>query len=254
MLFQSYSNGGLAFNTYNTAIGFQALLNNNPATTGDGHNNTAVGVNALYGNTTGIENAGMGRNTLVNTTVSDGNTAIGVFAGDSYNNGDENTFLGHYADATAASYTNATAIGARATVGASNSIVLGSIAGVNGATSSVKVGIGVQAPSAELEVNGYTKLGTDAPKIKMKKLTGVCPATEGSTVALAHGVTSTKILSCQVLVEYSAGSFVPNSYTLNAEYEFTYYITGTNVVVWLAAGNSGNLVNDDVVVLVTYEE
>src|SRR6185503_16191605 len=34
-----------------------------------------------------------------------------------------------------------------------------------------KVGINTSTPQAELEVNGYTKMGSSAPKIQMKKLT-----------------------------------------------------------------------------------
>ena len=38
------------------------------------------------------------------------------------------------------------------------------------------VGIGSGTPAAKLEVNGYTKLGSDAPAIRVKKLTGTTPA------------------------------------------------------------------------------
>ena len=50
--------------------------------------------------------------------------------------------------------TNATAIGYRANVRQSNSLVLGSINGVNGATSTVKVGIGTNVPLQRLHVEG----------------------------------------------------------------------------------------------------
>jgi endosialidase-like protein len=64
---------------------------------------------------------------------------------------------------------NATAIGAEARVDASNSVVLGSISGVNGATASTNVGIGTTTPSARLHVVGSTGLignvgiGTTSP-------------------------------------------------------------------------------------------
>jgi hypothetical protein len=45
------------------------------------------------------------------------------------------------------SLSNATAIGSKALVAASNALVLGSINGVNGAAASTKVGIGTTAPS-----------------------------------------------------------------------------------------------------------
>ncbi|HRD06360.1 MAG TPA: hypothetical protein PK037_02305, partial [Saprospiraceae bacterium] len=37
------------------------------------------------------------------------------------------------------------------------------------------IGLGTMAPTTKLEVNGYTKLGSDAPAIKIKKLTGTMP-------------------------------------------------------------------------------
>jgi len=48
---------------------------------------------------------------------------------------------------------NATAIGTRALVSRSNSLVLGSISGINGATNNVKVGIGTSSPSVPLHVS-----------------------------------------------------------------------------------------------------
>ena len=54
--------------------------------------------------------------------------------------------------------TNATAIGAKALVGASNSMVLGSINGVNSATASTKVGVGTTTPNSSLHVSGSVAL------------------------------------------------------------------------------------------------
>src|SRR5438552_4563067 len=59
----------------NTAVGSQALLNN---TTGG--NNTAVGVNALVNNTTGTVNTAVGQGALASNTIGSENTAIGFQA------------------------------------------------------------------------------------------------------------------------------------------------------------------------------
>ena len=69
-----------------------------------------------------------------------------------------NTFVGYNADldGTTDSVTNATAIGAHAYVAQSNSLVLGSIAGVNSATSNVNVGIGTPAPARQLHLKAIT--------------------------------------------------------------------------------------------------
>ena len=60
------------------------------------------------------------------------------------------------ADVGADNLTNATAIGANAIVSTSNSLVLGSINGVNGATADTNVGIGTTAPQTRLQVRTAT--------------------------------------------------------------------------------------------------
>jgi hypothetical protein len=118
------------------------------------------------------------------------------------------------------------------------------------------VGIGTTVPTTKLEVNGATKLGTDAPAIKMKKLTGTTSATQGGQTNIAHGLNSTKILAVNVLVQYlaTAGFDVPPSYNANPGYEFDYYISSTDVIVWLKTGNSANILSKPIKILVTYEE
>lgn len=118
-----------------------------------------------------------------------------------------------------------------------------------------EVGIGTSTPTAELEVNGFTKMGgSTAPAVKMIKLTGTTSNTQGGFVQVVHGLTSSKILSVSVLVEYSAGNSVPPSYSGSAGYEYDYYISPTSVVVWNKAANSVNILSRPIRVLVTYEE
>jgi trimeric autotransporter adhesin len=66
--------------------------------------------------------------------------------------GNNNTFLGAGTAASTNIVTNATAVGSNAAVTQSNSLVLGSINGINGATSSVSVGIGTASPTGTLDV------------------------------------------------------------------------------------------------------
>jgi hypothetical protein len=155
----------LAHNTTgygNTASGYWALVNN---TTGVA--NIATGGLALASNTTGTGNVADGYQALADNT-SGGNTAVGHMA--LYNNttgqlnttlgwisgvatdksaitGSNNTFLGAGADPSTGTLTNATAIGALALVSQSNSMVLGSINGVNQAIADTFVGIGTNAPT-----------------------------------------------------------------------------------------------------------
>ncbi|MCW5907899.1 MAG: hypothetical protein KIS94_08575 [Chitinophagales bacterium] len=84
----------------------------------------------------------------------------GYLAGDNNTTGSNNVFVGHNAQPSANNFTNAGAIGANAFVGASNSIVIGSINGVNGwAGTSTNVGIGLTTPAFRLDVgNGDVKM------------------------------------------------------------------------------------------------
>ena len=149
----------------NAAFGYNALLNNTTASS-----NTALGRSALF---TMNFAAGQTNNTAVGyqalystnpTSSSDGkmNSSIGYNSGYNITTGTYNTFLGASADASSGTLTNATAIGAQAYVAQSNSLVLGSISGVNGATANTNVGIGTNTPATELQVthgNGSPSAG-----------------------------------------------------------------------------------------------
>jgi hypothetical protein len=105
-------------------------------------------------------------------------------------------------------------------------------------------------------VNGYTKLGSgvSVPAVKMVKLTGTTSATQGVQTTMPHGVSSAKILSVSVFVDYALGSSVPPSYNGSAGYEYDYFVTSTSVVVWPKSGNSANILSKPIRVLVTYEQ
>ena len=59
------------------AVGYQALLANQPTSTSTGINNTALGTSALQGNTTGSSNIAVGKSAGVNLTTGNSNIAIG---------------------------------------------------------------------------------------------------------------------------------------------------------------------------------
>jgi trimeric autotransporter adhesin len=123
----SFGSGSLSKNTTgnsNTAVGFYALDYNT-----SGSNNTAVGVEALEWGTAGS-----------------GNTAVGAQSGPSY---------------STSSLSNATAIGANATVSQSNSLILGQTSAGSPGASHVNVGIGTATPATtmEISVNAPNTLG-----------------------------------------------------------------------------------------------
>ena len=108
-----------------------------------GASNTSGGVNAFFGEGAGQSN-----------TSGSINAFFGNGAGNSNITGSNNTVIGSFADVASDNLTNASAIGHRAQVSQNNSLVLGSINGVNGATASTNVGIGTTAPRSRLDVNG----------------------------------------------------------------------------------------------------
>ena len=125
--------------TNSTAIGIEALYYNTT-----GYSNTATGGVALSSNTTGNYNTADGQSALINNTTGGNNTAIGQSALINNMRGSFNTALGYLAgpDYNSPNLTNATAIGANATVSESNALVLGGTDAY-----AVKVGIGTATPA-----------------------------------------------------------------------------------------------------------
>ena len=109
--------------TGNTAFGKNSLLFNN-----EGGLNTAIGNGSMYNNTQGIRNTSLGYQSLFNNTQGNYNVTVGYGSGFDNTVGDRLTLIGYNSDTDGESnLTNATAIGADATVTLSNTIQLGSV-------------------------------------------------------------------------------------------------------------------------------
>lgn len=141
----------------NTAVGAQALFN----ATGSG--NTAVGINAGYTVTTGANNTALGYYAFNNPTTAitgSHNTSIGESSGTTITSGNYNSFLGYNSSMSTGTFSNTTGVGSYSYPGANDVLVLGSIAGTNGASTSTKVGIGITTPTSLFHVvdggSGYT--------------------------------------------------------------------------------------------------
>ncbi len=103
-------------------------------------------------------------------------------------------------------------------------------------------------------VDGFTKLGSDAPEIKMKKLTGTTSASQGASVNVPHGVTDLKILSIRVMVNYFGNASVPDGFNKDNGYECNGFVDGSgNIRVENKSGNSSNILSKPFTVLITYE-
>jgi hypothetical protein len=145
---------------FNTFIGQRAGYS-----TSTGANNVAIGTQSGYSLTTSGQNVLIGRdagysvstgaaNTVLgwqagyNTTVGADNAFVGRRAGFSNTTGSNNTYIGPNSGGSP-TLTNATAIGANASVTTDNSLVLGNNA---------NVGIGTSAPEAKLHVEGNARI------------------------------------------------------------------------------------------------
>jgi hypothetical protein len=143
-----------------------------------GTSNSFFGSLAGFRNTEGGSNVFIGRAAGLDNLTGSGNTYVGNDAGRGSNIGSLNTAIGRNARMGLgfSSVSNATAIGANAVVERSSSLVLGSIAGVNGASDSVNVGIGTTSPKVRLHVdNGKILVGAAGQGVILKSPNGgVC--------------------------------------------------------------------------------
>ena len=126
----------------NTAIGFQALYNNN------GNYNTATGDDALYSNTIGFDNTATGQGTLTFNTTGDHNTATGARALINNTSGGENTATGFLALASNTTGNDNTATGI--------------LALLNNTTGGENTANGVQTLLSNTTGSGNTATGSDA--------------------------------------------------------------------------------------------
>ena len=141
------SNVGGSLNTY---VGYAV-----------GTSNLNGNFNSIFGDRAGSRNLGTGNSFFgegsgYSSTTGIYNSFFGLLTGQTNETGSYNTLLGFQADVGANNLTNANAIGSRAFVTSSNSIVLGAINGVNGATADTNVGIGTTAPQTRLQVSTAT--------------------------------------------------------------------------------------------------
>ncbi|MFO7614611.1 MAG: tail fiber domain-containing protein [Bacteroidales bacterium] len=121
----------------NTAVGYQALFTNETGqrNTSSGHMalytnqtgsyNTAFGTEALKLNLDGNSNTGVGNGALSEKTFGSGNTAVGENAGNGFAQVDNSTFIGKDAKTSSTLLSNVTVIGYNTTATASNQVRLG---------------------------------------------------------------------------------------------------------------------------------
>lgn len=192
------SASALRIGSQNVAIGQRAMLN---ATTAN--ENTIVGSDALRGHISPKQTVAIGRNAAYLLKTGDNNTFLGTDALSSVSSANSVTAIGHTAGAVSTTLKNvdqsfntylgvlsthnsttpisyATAIGAKAQVSASNTIILGRTTGVD----RDKVGIGTSLPTHQLNV----KADADPIKLEGLQAVGSLLASDNMMIANASGV------------------------------------------------------------------
>ena len=110
------------------------------------------------------------------------------------------------------------------------------------------------------EISAFTKLGSDAPSIKVKKVVGTTPAAEGGVVSFPHGIAEEeKIISATAVIRYNifANDSViipPGGNTGIIETTYGFRIQGAFAIVQLSPSDSSDIVNREVVITITYEK
>ena len=93
------------------------------------------------------------------STTASRNTAIGKDAALNNHSGSNNTLVGYSSNLGNNALVNAAAFGAQSYVSTNNSIVLGSINGINNAMATTNVGIGTTAPLTRFHIRNYGASG-----------------------------------------------------------------------------------------------
>ncbi len=180
---QAYSNNGTAWDTFNTAVGYQALNTNDPTSTSNGYLNTALGSYALTSNTTGFRNTASGYGALSSNTTGNDNTVSGISSLQNNATGAFNTASGNQSLYYNTEGNNNSAFGLRAlfnATGSSNTAI-----GYN-AGSGLKIGdnniyIGNNVQTSTINESNIIKIGQGIESVFISGIYGHS-ATSGSAV------------------------------------------------------------------------
>jgi hypothetical protein len=111
-----------------------------------------------------------------------------------------------------------------------------------------------------MQINAFTRMGTQAessPAIKVKKLTGVSQSNQGTVATISHGLNSAKILLVSVLMNIGnapGDQKIPPNYFSPGGYEYNFEVRSNAIWVINRSGNSGNILNKPLEILIIYEE
>lgn len=124
-------------------------------------------------------------------------------------------------------------------------------------TESGNVGIGTNTPTAKLHINGFTKLGSNAPAIKTVEFTETTSSSNaGYSAGVAHNLDATKIIAVSVIV-FTDGLYIPPAYDDNLQLKYNYYYNASTITIKNQASSCASgthICNKTAKILITYKE
>jgi hypothetical protein len=102
-------------------------------------------------------------------------------------------------------------------------------------------------------IDGFTKLGSDAPAIKIKELTGTTANSQGADAIVAHGLTSSKIRWFGLKIEYQTNSGIPENHPVSG-FQSAVLHDATNFYVTNISANSGSILSKPFIITIFYVE
>jgi hypothetical protein len=133
------------------------------------------------------------------------------------------------------------------------------------------VGSSVVPTAGNLEVEGYTKMGSGsvtvsasspvgataaAPSVKIIKISGTCAAADATATVTLGGLDASKILSIDVLVQISSApvGYTHAGFTSISGYQYQYNFQDGVLYIRNVSGNSANLAGRPFKAIITYEQ
>jgi len=113
---------------------------------------------------------------------------------------------------------------------------------------------GVDVTGALATATNFTAVASGASTVLYKPvvLASITATAEGGTTALAHGLTRSKIRSCDVLVHASSSTVGPEC-VYAAELQFSVLLGDSSIIVKLHDSNSGSLLSKQFYATIWYE-
>lgn len=106
----------------------------------------------------------------------------------------------------------------------------------------------------DVDILGYTELGSGSPAIKIKKLTGLTNGSQGGIATIAHGLDGSKIISVNVNVISDSGFYFPPNATSSVGGEYVVLWDLTNIFIGNTNTNSSTILNNEFTVTILYEK